>query len=117
MTLVRSLSRTIIVPTLLLPEVAAAVGRGRDDADLARRFAASRRRLPHLILVPLDEALTVQAADVAAQNRLGGSDAAYVVVALRFGSTFVTLDRRRRQRLAAVVSVCLPASALAGWDD
>jgi hypothetical protein len=30
----------IIVPTLLLPEVAAAVARGWDDADLARQFAA-----------------------------------------------------------------------------
>jgi len=41
----------IVVPTLLLPEVAAAIGRGRQDADLAREFAAALSRLPHLVLI------------------------------------------------------------------
>ena len=106
----------IIVPTLLLPEVAAAVGRGRDDTDLARRFAAGLRKLPHLILVPLDEALALQAADVAAQYRLRGSDAVYAAVALRFGSTLVTLDQEQRDRAAAIVPSRLPADALAEWS-
>jgi predicted nucleic acid-binding protein len=83
----------IIVPTLLLPEVAAAIARGRDDAELARRFAATLKRLPHLVWVPLDETLAQQAAEVAAQYRLRGSDAVYAGVALRFGSTLVSLDR------------------------
>lgn len=38
----------VIVPTLLLPEAAAAIGRGREDTDLARAFVAALRRLPHL---------------------------------------------------------------------
>lgn len=105
----------IIVPTLLLPEVAAAVSRGREDADLARQFAAALRRLPHLILVPLDETLAHQAVDVAAQHRLRGSDAVYAAVALRFGSTLVTLDREQRERMAAVIPARLPAEALAEW--
>ena len=102
----------IIVPTLLLPEVAAAVGRGRNDPDLARRFAGKIRQLPHLLLIPLDETLAQQAADVAAQHRLRGSDAVYAAVALRFGSTLVTLDREQRQRVAPVTPSCLPAEAL-----
>jgi predicted nucleic acid-binding protein len=105
----------IIVPTLLLPEVAAAVGRGRDDAELARRFAGTLRQLPHLVLVSLDETLAQQAADVAAQHRLRGSDAVYAVVALRFGSTLVTLDREQRERVAGAVTSRLPAEALAEW--
>jgi predicted nucleic acid-binding protein len=108
-------ARPIIVPTLLLPEVAAAVGRGRDDADLARRFAAQLRRLPHLILVPLDEKLAEQAVDIAAQHRLRGSDAVYAAVALRFGSTLVTLDGEQRQRVAQVIPTRLPVEALAEW--
>ena len=36
----------IIVHTLLLPEVAAAIGRGRNDPDLARRFAGSSANFP-----------------------------------------------------------------------
>lgn len=103
----------IIVPTLLLPEVAATIARGRDDADLARRFAARLRQLPHLVLVPVGETLAVQAAGVAAQHRLRGSDAVYAAVALRFGSTLVTLDQEQRSRVAAVIPTRLPAEALA----
>jgi predicted nucleic acid-binding protein len=106
----------IIVPTLLLPEVAAAVSRGRDDAELARRFSANLRHLPHLFLVPLDQTLADQAADIAAQHRLRGSDAVYAAVALRFGSTLVTLDREQRERVAAVIPTCLPAEALMEWS-
>jgi predicted nucleic acid-binding protein len=102
----------IIVPALLLPEVAAAVARGRDDADLARQFAAQLRRLPHLILVPVDEKLAEQAADIAAQHRLRGSDSLYAAVALRFGSTLVTLDEEQRRRVAEVIPTRLPVEAL-----
>ena len=105
----------IVVPTLLLPEIAAAIRRGRDDQDLAHRFAVRLRRLPHLVLVPVDEVLAQQAADVAAQYRLRGSDAVYAAVALRFGSTMVTLDREQRERVAAVVTARAPSEALAEW--
>lgn len=115
LTRIRDEASPIIAPTLLLPEVAAAVGRGRGDVELARRFAASLRRLPHLVLVALDEALAGQAADLAARHRLRGSDAVYAAVALRFGSTLVTLDREQRERAASVVSTRLPAEALAEW--
>ena len=102
----------IVVPTLLLPEVAAAIGRGRQDADLAREFSATLARLPHLILIPLDAALAQQAADVAAQYRLRGSDAVYAAVALRFGSTMVTLDREQQERVSDVLTTRYPAEAL-----
>ena len=58
----RERSHPIIVPTLLLPEVAATVARGRGDAGLATRFAVAISRLPHLVLVTLDPALARQAA-------------------------------------------------------
>ena len=72
--------------------------------------------LPHLFLVPLDETLADQAADIAAQHRLRGSDAVYAAVALRFGSTLVTLDREQREWIAAVIPTCLPTEVLAGWS-
>jgi predicted nucleic acid-binding protein len=105
----------IIVPTLLLPEVAAAVSRGREDSDLARSFAANLRRLPHLILIPLDDTLAQQAADIASQQRLRGSDAVYAAVALRFGSTLVTLDREQRERVSSLIATRLPSQLLAEW--
>jgi len=105
----------IVVPTLLLPEVAAAIGRGRQDADLAREFAAALSRLPHLVLIPLDTTLAQQAADVAAQYQLRGSDAVYAAVALRFGSTLITLDREQRERVTNALLTLYPAEALTEW--
>jgi len=101
-----------IAPTLLLPEVSAAISRGRQDANLARAFANTLSRLPHLILVPLDSTLAQQAAEVAAQHRLRGSDAVYAAVALRFGSPLVTLDREQRERIAKVLVTSTPADVL-----
>jgi len=101
-----------IAPVLLLPEVAAAISRGRQDANLAQSFANTLSRLPHLILVPLDLALAQQAVEVAARHRLRGSDAVYAAVALRFGSPLVTLDREQRDRIAKVLVTSTPADAL-----
>ena len=103
----------IIVPTLLLPEVAAAVSRGRQDEALAREFALALGRLPHLIMIPLDDTLAHQALDVAAGYCLRGSDAVYAAVALRFGSILITLDQEQRERIADGITVCYPSEVLA----
>lgn len=103
----------LIVPTLVLPEVAAAIRRGQGDEQLARRFAAALSRLSHLLLVPLDTQLAHQSSDVAAQHSLRGSDAVYAAVALRFGSTLITLDQEQHQRVATVLTTRTPAEALA----
>jgi len=63
-------------------------------------------------LIPLDTALAGQAADVAAQYRLRGSDAIYAAVALRFGSTLITLDREQRERVADALTVRYPTEVL-----
>jgi len=102
----------LIAPTLLLPELAATVSRGRQDAGLARRFAEAVSRMPNLILVPLDLALSRQAAEVAADHRLRGSDAVYAAVALRFGATLVSLDREQLRRVRGILRACSPLEAL-----
>ena len=103
----------IVVPTLVLPEVAATISRARGDAALARAFADRLSRLPNLILIALDTPLAQQAVDVAAQHRLRGSDAVYAAVALRFGSVLVTLDREQHDRLVGVLTRHDPVEALA----
>ncbi len=102
----------IIVPTLVLPEVAAAIGRGSRNATLARKLVNAVGRLPNLIMVSLDDGLAQYAADVAADYRLRGSDAVYVAVALRFGSTLVTLDQEQAARMASVLETQNPLEAL-----
>jgi predicted nucleic acid-binding protein len=101
-----------ISPTLLLPEVAAAISRGSQDEALATTFALTLSRLPHLVLVSLDKVLAEQAVAVAAKYRLRGSDAVYAAVALRFGAKLVTLDREQLTRVAPVLATIAPAAAL-----
>jgi predicted nucleic acid-binding protein len=103
----------IIVPSLVLPEVAAAISRGSGNIEWAREFASILERLPHLVLVPLDAVLARQAVDVAAAHRLRGSDAVYVAVALRFGSVLATLDREQHDRAAGALTTFYPTEALA----
>jgi predicted nucleic acid-binding protein len=103
----------VIGPTLLLPEVAATIGRGQGDPNLARRFAFTLSRLPHLVLIPLDRLLAGQAVEIAAQYRLRGSDAVYAAVALRFGCPLVTLDREQHDRVAIILPTRYPVDALA----
>ena len=103
----------IIVPSLLLPEVAGTISRGRGQAKLARDFVTTLSRLPHLVIVPLENPLAHQAAEIAADCVLRGSDAVYAAVSLRFGSTLVTLDREQRQRVADVIPARWPEEVLA----
>jgi predicted nucleic acid-binding protein len=49
---------------------------------------------------------------VAAQYQLRGSDAVYAAVALRFGSTLITLDREQRERASGAILTLYPAEAL-----
>jgi predicted nucleic acid-binding protein len=102
----------IVVPTHLLSEVAAVISRGRQDGPLASEFADTLSRLPHLIWVPVDMILAHQASALAAKHRLRGSDALYAAVAIRFGSTFVTLDREQRKRVSDALPTLYPAEAL-----
>jgi len=103
----------IVVPTLVFPEIAATISRVLGDAALARTFANTLREWPGLVIVALDDALSRQAVEAAAQYRLRGSDAVYVAVALRFGCALVTLDQEQRRRAASAMVAQSPAEALA----
>ena len=98
----------LIVPTLLFAEIAGTVARGCDDSDLGRGFADAVSRLPNLLPVPLDRRLARQAAGLAAEHRLRGSDAVYAAVASRFGSVLVTRDREQHRRLADLLATRRP---------
>ena len=111
--LLRAQTLPIIVPTLILPDVAATISRVHGDAGLARKFANQLSRLPNLMLITLDLVLAQQAAEVAAQHRLRGSDAVYAAVALRFGTVLVTLDREQHDRVTSVMTTYYPSEAIA----
>jgi predicted nucleic acid-binding protein len=105
---VRESGVPIIVPTLLIPEIAAAIGRGQGKPDLGYSFAIEVSQFPNVTLVNLDGPLAEIAAEIAATNRLRGSDAVYAAVAKRFATVLITLDREQLERLPNILSVQKP---------
>lgn len=102
----------VIVPTLLVAEIAAAVARATEDSVGALQYALATAALPQLTLVPLTAAVARQAAELAATHRLRGADAVYVAVARRYGTTIVSRDQEQRTRGGAVVTCQTPEEAL-----
>jgi predicted nucleic acid-binding protein len=98
----------LVQPTLFLPEVIASIARKKNDAQLALLLAQELRNFSSLTLIPVDENLADFASEVAANNRLRGSDAVYAAVSLRFGTELITLDREQLDRLPKVLSVRAP---------
>jgi len=102
----------IVVPVLVLAEVAGTVSRTRHDPMAGRLGADLFRGRGTLILIPLDNSLAQEAAELAADYALRGADAVYVAVARRHNCTLVSLDREQRERAAAIVTTRTPAEAL-----
>jgi predicted nucleic acid-binding protein len=102
----------VIVPTLLLPEIAAAVARASNDSDGALDYANATAGLSHLTLVTLTPTMARQAAELAATHRLRGADSIYVAVARRYGTTLVSRDEEQRSRGSVVVMCQRPEDAL-----
>lgn len=107
---VRQKGAPLIVPTLVIVEIAAAIGRGQGKPDLGYAFAMQVNRFPDITFVPLDDDLAGEAAEIAASHRLRGSDAVYVAVARRFAAALVTLDSEQAGRAESLVPVRLPGA-------
>lgn len=112
LTTLRTKGVAIIVPTLVLVEVAGAVSRTRQRPGRAQSFAAALSGLPNIRLVPLDSSLAQLALQLAAQHSLRGADAVYAAVALQSNSTLITLDNEQLTRLAGVLATLTPLAAL-----
>ena len=102
----------VVVPTLLLVEIAGAISRTRNNPAQAQAFATALRNLPNITLVPLDEVLADQALTLAAQYSLRGADAVYAAVAAQSGCTLISLDNEHLTRLVGIVPTRSPASIL-----
>lgn len=100
--------RAVVSPSLLLPEVAAAISRRTGKPALGRRAVAALLRWPGVRLVELDDALARLAARLAADLALRGADAVYVAVARELGTPLVTWDREQLERGARVVAASTP---------
>jgi len=103
----------VIVPRLLLAEIAGLARRLTRDPIRARLMVDAWRTFPHVQIVSLDDALIDAAAEIAADYALRGADATYVAVARQYNCTLVSLDREQHERAAAIVTTLTPTEALA----
>ncbi len=102
----------IIVPTLLLAEIASAVARVSHDTIGAIKYANATAALPHLTLVSLTPAIAGRAAELAATHRLRSADAVYLEVARRYATTLVSRDDEQLTRGSGVAVCQTPEAAL-----
>lgn len=109
----RTRALPILVPNLLLAEVAGTIRRTRQDPVRAEAFAATLERLPNVTVVALDVALGDLARALAAQDGLRGADAVYAAVAQQAGCTLISFDHEHLMRLGSMVMVRTPAAVLA----
>ncbi len=106
-------SADVHCPSLVLPEIAAAIIRPTSNAALAAQTVSGIRLLPNITLVTLTEQRAEQAAQIAISCRLRGADAIYVAVAQEFGTTLITWDAEMLTRGAQAVTVMTPSDWLA----
>jgi predicted nucleic acid-binding protein len=99
-------------PTSALVEVAAAIGRRTGDEDLAMDAGSALLAMPGLVIHPLDLEASAGAAALAGRLRLRGADAVYAAVALRYGTTLVTLDDELLARSRPLVDALTPTEWL-----
>jgi predicted nucleic acid-binding protein len=103
----------VIVPNLVLAEVAGAISRTRHNPTQAQMFAIALNNLPNVTVIPFDDILAQQTLLLAAKYGLRGADAVYAGVAMQAGSTLISLDNEQLTRLAAVVTTQTPEMTLA----
>lgn len=92
-------------PAILLPEVGAAISRGVGDPAVAKRSIDFIKKSKIIELVPISVGLAVQAAQVAAEQRVRGCDSVYLAVAIQTGEPLATLDNQQIERGGEVVSI------------
>ena len=105
---VRENAIQIIVPTLLLTEVAASIARKQNNTVLAMQLMEEIQAIPTITFIDLDKSLAVVAAGIAATYRLRGSDAVYAALATRFATQLVTLDEEQIRRVKKIVKIRRP---------
>lgn len=107
----------LIMPTLILVELAGALSRRGLDRPRIERLLERVRTIPASLFLPLDESLAEEAAALAVKQGLRGADAVYVATARRGDSTLLTVDEEQRARVPVDVTAMLPTEFLATFDS
>ena len=100
----RAAGNELLSPSLLLPEVAGAIGR-RTTSALGLEALRVLEDLPRLRVVEMDAALIGAASKLAAELGLRGADSVYVAVAQVLDLPLASLDLDQRDRAGRLVEV------------
>lgn len=103
----------IVVPALVLAEVAGTISRVRRDPIVGRLAAELLQGMSNLSCIPLDNTRASVAAEIAADYGLRGADAVYVMVARMEQCVLISFDREIRERTGAIIQVQTPSMAIA----
>ena len=102
----------IVVPSLLLAEVAGAIARRTGRPALGQRAIDRILAFPMFRVASVDERLGRAAARMAADRRLRGADAVYVALADQLGIPLITWDDEQISRRDGGIQVRTPDSDL-----
>ena len=100
---------TLVVPSLALAEIAGAFARRTGQSAYGQRSVRQLLRLSVLRVEPVDRALGMVAASVAADLQLRGADAIFAALAYRLGTSLVTWDQELATRARPLVVTQAPA--------
>ena len=112
MAIVTDKNGQLIVPSIALAEVAAALARGIGDSEPALMAVNDLQRLSSLKIFPVENELGNFAARVSARYFIRGCDAIYVSLALALDLPLVTLDRQQRERTPPGLTALSPGELL-----
>ncbi|MBI3968620.1 MAG: type II toxin-antitoxin system VapC family toxin [Chloroflexi bacterium] len=101
---------SLVVPSLLLAEVAGAIARRAGRPQVGQQAMVSVLHVPGLRVVALDAVLGREAGRLAARLQLRGADAVYVAVARALSLPLVTWDVEVQKRAAGIVIVRTPGN-------
>jgi predicted nucleic acid-binding protein len=110
--LLRRNQTVIVLPTLIRPEIVAAVRRLTGDPGKAKALEESFAGLPGVIFQDLDDRIADAAVEIAATTGLRGADSVYAATARQFNAVLITLDGEQRTRLPADIIALYPSEAL-----
>lgn len=99
---------TLVIPSLALAETAGAVARRTGYAVVGRQTARWILRIPGLRVDPVDRAVAMVAARLAADLMLRGPDAVFVALAYRLGVPLITWDSEQANRASPLVTTLQP---------
>ena len=96
------------VPTILLSEIAAPLGRAYNQPELAQDLVSQLVSAPFSKLRVVSIPLAQRAATIAARYKIRGCDAIYVALAEAMDEELVTLDNQQGERAKDIVQTCQP---------